>query len=83
MRIATCTDVYGTPFAWRPIPRPIFDPARYPTTASVEQAGGFARSEDGEYHLQRALDDFACGLQRVLDGIAVFIQRRAESPGQQ
>jgi len=33
--------------------------------------------------LQRALDDFACGLQRVLDGIAVFIQRRAESPGQQ
>ncbi len=43
---------------------------------AVEQDGGFAPPADSdEYHLQRALDDFAFGLQRVLDGIEAFVRR--------
>jgi len=53
-----------------------FDPALYPTMVAVEQDGGFAPPADSdEYHLQRALDDFAFGLQRVLDGIEAFVRR--------
>lgn len=54
-----------------------FDPSRYPTMVAVEQDGGFAPPAEGDtYHHPRALDDFAFGLARVLDGIAAFIAQR-------
>lgn len=53
-----------------------FDPALYPTMVAVEQDSGFAPPADSdEYHLQRALDDFAFGLPCVLDGIEAFVRR--------
>ena len=58
-----------------------FDPSRYPTVASVDLEGGFDPAIDGvEYHQQLALESFEFGLQRVLDGIAVFVQQRAVDP---
>jgi hypothetical protein len=44
--------------------------------------GGFDPADgDLEYNMQNAVDDFAFGLQRVLDGIEVYIRRRqAEQP---
>jgi AcrR family transcriptional regulator len=54
-----------------------FEPARYPTLIAVEQAGGFAPPAEGDYHHGRALDDFAFGLARVLDGIAAHIAAHA------
>ena len=64
--------------AHAPILEQYFDPARYPTLASVDLSGAFDTPADGgEYFLQRALDDFEFGLQRVLDGIDAFIQRRS------
>jgi AcrR family transcriptional regulator len=54
-----------------------FDPERYPTAVAVHTMGGFEQSSnDHEYLAQSALDDFEFGLQRVLDGIATFVQRR-------
>ena len=55
-----------------------FDPQRFPTLVSLNRAGAFepAPGGDTEYLLQQALDDFAFGLQRVLDGVAAFVERR-------
>lgn len=55
-----------------------FDAARYPTLIKVEADGGFGPpTGDASYNVGRALDDFEFGLQRVLDGIATFVQGRA------
>lgn len=60
-----------------PILDQYFDPALYPTMASIDMEGGFdPMAEDVEYHLQLALESFEFGLQRILDGIAVYIQQR-------
>lgn len=65
-----------------PILEQYFDASRYPTLASVERSGAFDPPEGGtDYNLQRALDDFEFGLQRVLDGIAAFIQTRSAPRG--
>lgn len=55
-----------------------FDPQRFPTLVELHKAGAFdpVPGGDTEYLLQRALDDFAFGLQRVLDGIAAFVEQR-------
>jgi AcrR family transcriptional regulator len=64
-----------------PILDQYFDPANFPTLASIDIAGGFDPAASGvNYHLQLALESFEFGLQRVLDGIAVFIQQRAVDP---
>jgi AcrR family transcriptional regulator len=53
--------------AWAPLLGEVLDPARYPTAARVGQAAG---DEYGAGDPSRA---FAFGLQRVLDGIALFM----------
>ncbi|MGH8929634.1 MAG: TetR/AcrR family transcriptional regulator [Egibacteraceae bacterium] len=54
-----------------------FDASRYPTAVSVQATGAFDGPEDGaNYNLHYALDAFEFGLQRVLDGIEAFIERR-------
>ena len=54
-----------------------FDAEHYPTIASVDLDGGFHPSGDANsYTLQLAMEDFEFGLERILDGIEVFIQRR-------
>jgi AcrR family transcriptional regulator len=54
-----------------------YDPERYPTITSVEASGAFQPTGSGaEYNLQHALDSFEFGLQRVLDGIAAFVDAR-------
>lgn len=54
-----------------------FDADRYPTIATVDLDGGFLPSGDeNSYTLQLAVEDFAFGLERILDGIEVFISRR-------
>ena len=56
-----------------------FDPSRYPTVASIDIGGAFDPIADVEnYTYDLALETFEFGLQRVLDGIEVFIRRRAE-----
>jgi hypothetical protein len=53
------------------------DAARFPTVTKVSQQGGFEVAEDAvDYILAFTLDDFAFGLQRVLDGIEAFIAAR-------
>jgi hypothetical protein len=42
----------------------------------VERIVRVAAGSNLEYHMQNAVDDFAFGLQRVLDGVEVFLQRR-------
>ncbi|HST42191.1 MAG TPA: TetR/AcrR family transcriptional regulator [Conexibacter sp.] len=44
-----------------------FDPERYPTITAIYTAGGY----------ENAPDEFEFGLQRLLDGLAVLIDRRA------
>ncbi|CAA9547133.1 MAG: Transcriptional regulator, AcrR family, partial [uncultured Thermomicrobiales bacterium] len=52
-----------------PLLEKYFDPARYPIVSSVQQSGAFDGPADGaDYNLQRTLDEFEFGLQRVLDG---------------
>lgn len=64
--------------AREPIFDQYFDPNRYPTLVSVHLSGAFDQPEGGaDYNLQRALDDFEFGLQRVLDGVEAFVQRRS------
>jgi hypothetical protein len=59
-----------------PILSRVFDANRYPTAARVGAAAGeaYGAASDPEHA-------FEFGLQRVLDGIAVLVQARAE--GQQ
>jgi AcrR family transcriptional regulator len=53
-----------------------FEASRYPTLASLAEAGTFQQSEgDLDYNLQRAVDSFEFGLQRVLDGIQAFVEK--------
>jgi len=53
------------------------DPTRFPTVTKVSQQGGFDVAPDAvDYILAFTLDDFAFGLQRVLDGIESFITAR-------
>lgn len=55
-----------------------FDPTMFPVVASIDLDGGFDPAGDGgEYHLQLALKSYEFGLQRILDGIDVFIRQRA------
>jgi AcrR family transcriptional regulator len=55
--------------------------ARFPTVMVVAEQGGFTESECVEnYTLQRALDDFEFGLQRVLDGVEALVRARAAEP---
>jgi AcrR family transcriptional regulator len=56
-----------------PILSRVFDASRYPTAARVGAAAGEAYG--AAYDIEHA---FEFGLQRVLDGIAVFIQARTE-----
>ena len=56
------------------------DPTRFPTVSQVAADGGFDVAPDAaDYNVAFAVDDFAFGLQRVLDGIEAFISARAES----
>jgi AcrR family transcriptional regulator len=70
--------------AREPIFDQYFDPDRYPTLVSVHLAGGFDQPDGGaDYNLQRAVDDFEFGLQRLLDGVDAFVQRRSAPPDPQ
>jgi AcrR family transcriptional regulator len=53
-----------------------FDAQRYPTLVELERAGAFEAPAEGDYLLYHALNDFAFGLQRVLDGVEAFVQQR-------
>ncbi|WP_432985298.1 TetR/AcrR family transcriptional regulator [Dactylosporangium sp. CA-233914] len=55
--------------AWSPLLAEVLDPARFPTAARVGQAAG---EEYGAGDPARA---FAFGLERVLDGIALFMPK--------
>lgn len=56
----------------------MFEPARYPTLVAVEAQGAFeATGDPADYNRSRAVDDFAFGLARVLDGIEALVRRRA------
>ncbi len=59
--------------AHAPLLEKVFDASRYPTAARVGAAAGAAHGS--AYNPELA---FEFGLQRVLDGIAVFIQARSE-----
>ncbi|GCE51267.1 TetR family transcriptional regulator [Thermosporothrix hazakensis] len=57
-----------------------FSPERFPAITEIAHEGAFYPSGDADtYYLQWAIDDFEFGLQRVLDGIEAFIQKRQES----
>jgi AcrR family transcriptional regulator len=54
------------------------EPARFPTLVAVQRSGGFDEPDAVEsYNLQRALDDFEFGLQRVLDGVEMLLRARS------
>lgn len=58
------------------------DPSRFPTVVRVDADGGFDVAGDAaDYNLAFVVDDFAFGLQRVLDGIEAFIRVRAAGGG--
>jgi hypothetical protein len=82
-RIAEQTGVTDADWwqAREPVLDEYFDPAQYPTLSSLGMDGTFdPTGADFEYHLQLALESFEFGLQRMLDGIAVFIRERAVDP---
>lgn len=58
--------------AYAPLLDEYVDAERYPSLMSVAEEGGFEQAED----------TFEFGLERVLDGIEAFIQRRTEQSGQ-
>jgi hypothetical protein len=59
-----------------------FDPSRYPTVASVAEAGAFEQpAGDAAYTVAQAQESFEFGLARVLDGIAAFVAHRAPEGG--
>ena len=62
--------------AHAPLLEKVFDASRYPTAARVGAAAGEAHG--GAYEPEHA---FEFGLQRVLDGIEVLIERRSAKPG--
>jgi AcrR family transcriptional regulator len=62
--------------AHAPLLEKVFDASRYPTAARVGSAAGEAHG--GAYEPEHA---FEFGLQRVLDGIEVLIERRSAKPG--
>lgn len=62
--------------AHAPLLEKVFDASRYPTAARVGAAAGEAY---GAAHAPEHAFEF--GLQRVLDGIEVLIERRAAKPG--
>lgn len=53
-----------------------YDPKRFPTLDALAVEGAFEPIGSGDYLLDRAVDEFAFGLERVLDGIAVLVERR-------
>jgi AcrR family transcriptional regulator len=63
--------------AREPILDRYFDTSRYPTLVGLDQEGAFQQPEGGlDYNLQNAVDSFEFGLERVLDGVEAFIERR-------
>ncbi|HZA40112.1 MAG TPA: TetR/AcrR family transcriptional regulator [Actinomycetota bacterium] len=65
-----------------PILDKYIDFSRYPTLGEVAEAGGFTEmGGDADYFYQRALDDFEFGLERVLDGLEAYIERRTSRAG--
>jgi AcrR family transcriptional regulator len=63
--------------AREPILDRYFDASRYPTLVGLDQEGAFQPPEGGlDYNLQNAVDSFEFGLERVLDGVEAFIERR-------
>lgn len=58
-----------------------FDPQRFPTLTAIAIEGAFEDSRGGDYLLNRALEEFEFGLQRLLDGIEALVQRRAKQRG--
>jgi hypothetical protein len=64
--------------AREPILDRYFDASRYPTLVGLDQEGAFQPPEGGlDYNLQNAVDSFEFGLERVLDGVEAFIERRS------
>ncbi len=70
-----------------PLLAEVFDPDRFPMATAVQAAGAFD-GDDGDdrpsddatpYLLAEALANFEFGLQRVLDGIAAFVDNRPGS----
>ena len=60
-----------------PILNEVMTPERFPVLSRIGAEGGFDVPEDTpNYNLQFVLDDFAFGLQRLLDGIEALIARR-------
>lgn len=60
-----------------PILEQVFDPARYPTLVAIQSEGAFDPPGDpADYNRSRAVDDFAFGLARVLDGLESLVHRR-------
>lgn len=58
-----------------------FDARRYPTLVDLDQTGAFDPSAGSlDYSHQNAMDGFAFGLERVLDGIDTFIRARSAPP---
>lgn len=70
-----------------PLLAEVFDPVRFPMATAVQAAGAFD-GDDGDdrpsadampYLLSEALANFEFGLQRVLDGVAAFVDHRPGS----
>lgn len=61
-----------------PLVQQRLEPERFPMLTSPELEGAHEQAEGGDpdYLVQLALDNFAFGLQRVLDGIASLVERR-------
>lgn len=60
--------------AYEPLLVRVFDPGRFPTAARVGEAAGAAFDPEHAFEF---------GLQRVLDGIEAFVQRRSTQPERQ
>jgi AcrR family transcriptional regulator len=64
-------------YAHVPLLEELMDSERFPVTASVQTSGAFEElGGDADYYVQRTLDDFEFGLERVLDGIGALIEKR-------
>jgi AcrR family transcriptional regulator len=60
-----------------PVLERVLDPARFPLLTSPEMVNAHAPARtDVDYHMAEALDLFEFGLQRVLDGIEMLVERR-------
>lgn len=58
-----------------------FDSQRFPTIEALAREGVFDPLGEGDYLLDRAIEEFRFGLQRVLDGIEALIQRNQNDAG--